>query len=153
MLLPRGVTGLEGRYDGPPSYTDYRSFRGHCHAAAREAGWTVREVLAPHASVACNYGLAVFEFRQSAIAALVNGVFPFLAFAAPPAEGQIKFEYTDCPVLGAAFTRLGYTVLSAAELARPLLTEMWQELAPHEQKRVKYFRPRRVGDVIFNYWD
>ena len=68
MLLPRGVTGIEDRHDGPPSYIDYRAFRGHCYAAAREAGWTVREVLAPHAPIACNYALAVFEFHQSAIA-------------------------------------------------------------------------------------
>ena len=55
--------------------------------------------------------------------------------------------------LGASFEQLGYTVLPAAELARPLTRDMWQGLAPHEQKQLRYFRPRRVGDVIYNYWD
>ncbi len=87
------------------------------------------------------------------IAAALNGVFPLLAFVIPPEERQFKLEFADCPELGATFEQLGYKVLPAVELARPLTREMWQGLGPHEQKDVLYFRPRRVGDVIYNYWD
>jgi hypothetical protein len=147
------VTGIESRKEGPPSYTDYQAFRGHCYVAAREAGWSVREVMAPRQSVACNYALAVLASGESSIAVALNGVFPLLAFAAPPEDGRLDLDFADCPGLGAAFERLGYTVIPAAELARPISQEMWQGLAPHEQKQLRYFRPRRVGDVIYNYWD
>jgi hypothetical protein len=153
VILPRGVTGIEGRTEGTPSFTDYRAFRGHCYAAAREAGWDVREVSAPHREMACNYAWAVLASSDAGLAVVLNGVFPLLAFVSPPAAGQIALDFTDCAALGAAFETLGYTVLSAAELGRPLTREMWQGLAPHEQKRVRYFRPRRVGDVIYNHWD
>jgi hypothetical protein len=153
VLLPRGVTGIESRREGAPSFADFRAFRGHCHAAAREAGWSVREVLAPRQPIACNSALAVFTRRDESIAAALNGVFPLLAFVVPPGEGQLDLDSADCPELGTAFEQLGYTVLPAVELARPLAREMWQGLAPHEQKDVRYFRPRRVGDVIYNYWD
>ena len=103
--------------------------------------------------IACNYALTVFTRREETIAAALNGVFPLLAFMIPPAKGQLELDFADCPELGTAFERLGYKVLSAVELARPLTREMWQGLAPHEQKDVRYFRPRRVGDVIYNYWD
>ncbi|OWK45481.1 hypothetical protein [Fimbriiglobus ruber] len=153
MLLSRGVTGIESRKDGSPSLSDYQAFRGHCYITAREAGWSVREVLAPRQAIACNYALAVFASRESAITAVLNGVFPLLAFADPPTEGQLDLDFVDCAALGSAFEQLGYTVLPAAELSRLLKREMWQGLAPHEQKQVRYFRPRRVGDVIYNYWD
>ena len=153
MILPRGVTGIESRKEGPPSYTDFHAFRGHCYVAARDAGWSVLEVLTPQRPIACNYALAVFTRHKETIAVVLNGVFPFLAFVIPPAEGQIELDFADCPELGTAFEQLGYKVLPAVELARPLAREMWQGLAPHEQKDVRYFRPRRVGDVIYNYWD
>jgi hypothetical protein len=116
-------------------------------------GWSVLGVLAPRQPIACNYALAVFTRHQETIAAVLNGVFPLLAFVTPPTEGQLELDFVDCPELGAAFEQLEYEVLLAVELARPLTREMWQGLAPHEQKDVRYFRPRRVGDVIYNYWD
>ena len=153
MLLLRGVTGIESRKEGAPSFADFRSFHGHCYVAACEAGWSVREVLAPRQSIACNYALAVFTRRKETIAAVLNGVFPLLAFVIPPTDGQLELDFIDCPGLGTAFEQLGYKVQLAVELRRPLTQEMWQGLAPHEQKDVRYFRPRRVGDVIYNYWD
>ena len=128
-------------------------FGAHCYAAAREAGWSVREVLTPRQPIACNYALAVFTRHDLTIAAALNGVFPLLAFAIPPTEGQVVLDFADCPELGIAFEQFGYKVLPAVELARPLTHEMWQGLAPHERKDVRYFRPERVGDVIYNYWD
>ncbi len=68
-------------------------------------------------------------------------------------QGQVVLDFADCPELGIAFEQFGYKVLPAVELARPLTHEMWQGLAPHERKDVRYFRPERVGDVIYNYWD
>ncbi len=153
MLLLRGVTGVESRKEGSPSFTDYGAFRRHCYAVAREASWSVQEVRTPRQAIACNYALAVFASRESAIAAVLNGVFPLLAFATPPAEEQFDLEYADRPELATVFGRLGYTVLPAAELGSPLTREMWQGLAPHEQKQIRYYRPRRVGDVIYNWWD
>jgi hypothetical protein len=104
--------------------------------------------------MACNYALALFSFRDDAIAVVLNGVFPLLVFATPPKEGQLNLDFADCPVLAAEFEQVGvFLIVPAAELSRLLTQEMCQELAPHEQKAVQYFRPRRVGDVIYNHWD
>src|SRR5437899_12159300 len=107
MLLPRGVTGIESRKQGSPSFTDYQSFRGHCYTAAREAGWSVREVLTPRQATACNYAMAVLASGDAAIAVVVNGVFPVLAFATPPADGQLALDFAACPALTAAFEPFG----------------------------------------------
>jgi hypothetical protein len=154
MLLPCGVTGIEGRKEGPPSCSDYRLFRQHCYAVTRGIGGSVHEVLAPRRPMACNYALALLGFRDTTVAVALNGVFPLVAFAGPPAESQDALDFTDCPEVAALFEQFGgYTILPADDLRQPLTREMWQDLAPHEQQRVQYFRPRRVGDVVFNHWD
>ena len=69
-------------------------------------------------------------------------------------EGQITFEYIDCPQLASAFLEVGeYTIATSEELNRPLVREVCKNLSAWERERVRYYRPRRVGDVIFNYWD
>ena len=102
----------------------------------------------------CNYAVAHFEFDDCAIDLLLNLIHPILAFAKRPLEGQIIFEFVDCPKLAEAFSATGiFTIASREELNRPLLQEMWKDLTLAEQKSVRYFRPKRVGDLIFNYWD
>lgn len=36
---------------------------------------------------------------------------------------------------------------------RPLTHDLCRELASYEVKLIRYFRPRRIGEVIFNGWD
>lgn len=148
MLLPPYVTGLYGRKEGPTSLTDYRAFRGHCYSAAREVGGAVRNVLAPRwEDRPCSYGIADIERRDEVVTVMVNGVFPLLGFVTTEGK-RLGLE------LAVSFERLGgYTLLSAEQLDQPLTPEMCQALAEHELKRVKYFRPRCVRDVIFNEWD
>jgi hypothetical protein len=85
---------------------------------------------------------------------LLNAAHPLVAFAKVPADGQGTFEYVDCLKLAVAFREQGeYTVASSEELNQPLLSDMCGDLTPTELRRVRYFRPARVGDVIFNFWD
>jgi hypothetical protein len=154
MILQKGITGLSWGNLQPQATSNYRAFRGHCYEAARESGAFIRSILTPRSVMACNYALAVFDFSDTSVAVLLNEVFPLLAFAVPPAEGQVLLEFVDFPKLAAEFERWGnYTILQAVELLEPLTREMYQELAPMEQKTIRYFRPQRVGDVIYNCWD
>jgi hypothetical protein len=66
----------------------------------------------------------------------------------PYPQNQVKRWALIIPII-----EVLYTVLPATEMDGPLTREMWLGLAPHEQKLVRYFRPRRVGDVVYNYWD
>jgi hypothetical protein len=157
MELRRGITGIQGRKDPPPEppLSNLKAFRSHCHAAAREVGARLGAVQGRSEALgACNYAIARFEFSDSTIAVLLNAVHPILAFARWPAEGQVAIEFVDCPKLAEVFQTLGgYETAASEELNQPLVRKMCKHLTPTEQRRVRYFRPRRVGDVIFNYWD
>jgi hypothetical protein len=157
MELRRGITGIQGRKDPSPAppLSDLKAFRSHCHSAAREVGARLRTVQDRNEALgACNYAIARFELPDATVAVLLNAVHPVLAFAEWPAEGQLAFEYVDCPKLAEVFRTLGgYQIAASEELNQPLVREMCADLTMAEQEHVRYFRPRRVGDVIFNYWD
>jgi hypothetical protein len=153
MELKCGVTGFEGR-EGPfasPPFSDWKTFHSHCYAAARIVCAKVHSIEDPfEGGKVCNYLLARFDFSDCSVTALLNRVYPILGFAKFPAE----VGFIDCPKLAEAFASLGdYTVASGEELNRPLLRELCKDLAPRELKQIQYFRPRTIGDVIFNYWD
>jgi hypothetical protein len=157
MQLLRGITGIYGPNDDPPVVptTDLKAFRSHCYLAARAAEAKVQAIEDRYDGIGiCNFAVAYFEFSDTVVALMLNVVYPVIAFAKCPVEGQIIFEYVDCPKLADEFRSLGeYTIATSAELNQNLVRELWKDLAPVEAKRVRYFRPARVGDVIFNYWD
>ena len=158
MELPLGITGQQGRKDPVPEppFTDLKAFRSHCHHAARVNGATVQTIRDPYEGGSLsNYAVARIQFSDNVVLVLVNQVRPIIAFAkSPSVEWQITFEYIDCPKLADAFLEVGeYTIAPGEVLNRPLLREMCENLAPREKQRVRYYRPARVGDVIFNYWD
>jgi hypothetical protein len=157
MELQLGITGQQGRKDPAPEppLTNLKAFHSHCHHAARVTGAKVQAIRDPYEGGSSgNYAIARIQFSDTVVAVLVNEIRPIIAFAKCPVEGQITFEYIDCPKLADAFLEVGdYTIATSEELNRPLLRETCKSLAPAEQKRVRYYRPARVGDVVFNYWD
>jgi hypothetical protein len=131
-----------------------KAFHSYCHHAARVTGAEVQAIRDPYEGGPSNYAMARIQFSDNVVVVLVNSIRPIIAFAKCPAEGQITFEYIDCPKLADAFLAVGeYAIATSEELNRPLLREMCKNLASAELKRVRYFRPKRVGDVVFNYWD
>jgi len=157
MELQLGITGIYGRKEPAPELppTNLNAFHSHCHHAARVTGAKVQAIRDPYeGGIPSNYAIAYLRCSDTEVAVLINSTRPIIAFAKCPAEGQITFDYIDCPELAAAFLEVGeYSIATSEELNRPLLRAMCKNLAPAELKRVRYFRPARVGDVIFNYWD
>jgi hypothetical protein len=158
MDLQPGVTGIQDAREGPFSrqpVPDLRCFRSNCYEAARLAGATVLTVEDPSDfGLLRSYLTAHFKFSDRVVMATLNRYYPILAFAEASAERQVVLEYVDCPKLAEAFKALGpYTVATREELRQPLTRERCKDLTPTEQACVRYFRPARVGDVIFNYWD
>ena len=157
MELQLGITGIQGRKDPAPEppLTNLKAFHSHCHHAARVTGARLQAIRDPYeGGIPSNYAIARIQFSDTEVAVLINSTRPIIAFAKCPAEWQITFEFIDCPKLAAAFLEVGeYSIATSEELNRPVLRELCKNLAPAELKSVRSFRPARIGDVIFNYWD
>ncbi|MFD4707853.1 hypothetical protein ACFWM3_23830 [Gottfriedia sp. NPDC058432] len=46
-----------------------------------------------------------------------------------------------------------YIVLSKKELNEPLLLKSENELNSAELNQMAYWKPNRIGEVLFNHWD
>jgi hypothetical protein len=153
MELPRGVTGFRSQSDSFLPNVDLRAFRQHCVAAARELNGSVLEMPPPETRVA-NFAAALIHLPFAHVTALINCHFPFLAFADPTQDGETVLTFRDCPKLADAISRLGsYTVLTCDQLTQALTEECWRNLAAVEKDQIRYWKPARIGDVIYNFWD
>jgi hypothetical protein len=154
VKLPQGVTGFRsGKHALSVQETDLRTFRGHCYSAARALAGTVLGFAAPY-SYSNNFAVGSLDVKPVPVAILLNAHFPLIGFAEPPAIGELALRFVDTPALVEMFRSFGvYQVLDRAALEQPLTPEAVAELAKAELAQFKYWRPKRVGDVIFNCWD
>ena len=156
MKLRKGITGFRHVDDPPLPTIDLRSFRSHCFAAARMLGGRVSHLAPKSGGVGANFTWAVLELPAGTVAVLVNLHFPVVGIAHPwgdaRPDGPVRF--IDCEPLACVFEEMGrYEVVSQTELERSTRPEERRQLSPTEVKQVKYWKPTRVGDIVFNSWD
>jgi hypothetical protein len=152
-MLRKGITGFSevGEVRPEPGFS-FGDFKAAVYSAARAVGGRVAETRP--AGITPNFHQALVELTKERLSVLCNSVFPVIAFCEPIPEGECKTTFRDCPELAAALAKLGsWEIASAADLAAPLSPKELSQLAPYEQKEVKYWRCRSIGRVIFNWFD
>jgi hypothetical protein len=153
--LRRGITGFRDVDERPLPACDLSTFRKHCHTAARSLdGRVVKNTRFPEA-VAANFAMVLVELSGGPIAVLLNCHFPVVGFAVPPRKGDTgHLRFVDCDGIAAILRATGeYEVLSRTELERTVSPKDLEQLSAAEIKQAEYWRPARVGDVVFNSWD
>lgn len=150
LILPRGITGFfEGRGEAPAG-ADPKSFARACHAAAQQ--WSGRVEGFETAEVARNYHRSVLRRRGAAIAVLCNAHFPWIALA--EAGDVLPLRFVEDGDLAARIEdAMPCRVMSPSSLEAPPDPESLADLSPAEFEQVRYWRPRRLGDIVFNFWD
>jgi hypothetical protein len=107
-------------------------------------------------SVVANFTSAVLDLPTGAVAVLMNLHFPILGLTSPW-EGEWSggvLRFVDCGQLAGVFEEMGgYEMVSRDELERPVRPAELCHLSSAEMEQVKYWKPTRVGDIVFNYWD
>jgi hypothetical protein len=85
---------------------------------------------------------------------LCNTILPLIGFAQSGAPGYFQPEFRDASVLAAAFAEVGgFEVLRAKFLESYPTAELLADLSAVELEQVRYWRPQRIGDIVFNHWD
>lgn len=99
-----------------------------------------------------NFYCAQVEISRELIYILLNEHYPYLTFVSSVEFEDIKF--IDVPALHAlfdAFYQVTGTVELNASVDQSLLMKM--ELNSAEVEQIAYWKPRTIGQIIFNYWD
>lgn len=155
MKLRAGISGF--RHSGDPELPmcDLKRFFSCCREAAHELGGRVLRTGHESEGVAASFAKVTLEIPAGELAVLLNRHFPVVGFAAPLADGEAApFQFKDCEELADVFRKSGeYDVATQDDLERSFHESDWSQLLPAEIAQVRYWRPRRIGDVVFNFWD
>lgn len=127
------------------------------YAVARDCGWRVLEF--HWRPVYCTLHMCFVQRQREndSIAILIGGDAPIVALSATSHLNE-AFRYVDDAAFDTAIS--GYApsvhVLPASELARELSAadvDWLRSLGEGMSYNLNYWRPRTVGEVIFNTWD
>lgn len=145
MKLPSGITGFYEKQNKPPTM-DGHQFKQICFSQVKGIGGMVIKFKEPEGT---NFFDVEVSFRHTNIHILLNAHYPFLAFASLVDFDHIRF--VDESNLTTLFMQF-YRVLTVAELNKPL-RQLDNGLNQAEWEQIAYWKPERIGDIIFNYWD
>ncbi|HEX8864367.1 MAG TPA: hypothetical protein VF821_01805 [Lentzea sp.] len=131
--------------------TGVKQFRSLCFEAARRTGGEVERWSAPE--VVPNFHEVHITYRDNRGTIVVLWTAAGDVALTASTEPLQPIEFIDDAALTAVFEGLpggGVRVWTRAELERPFKAAEWPGLDPRD---VRYWRPERVGDVLFNWWD
>jgi hypothetical protein len=157
MILPNGVTGFYGAKHNKPPTIDVKQFKQICFSLISRNGGEVLNFKESH--TATNFLDVEVEIPNRYLHILLNVHYPYMAFAFDVEYGKISFM--DEPELSKQFSPF-YDVLDTKELNIPVMLRLGSknsivqndnELNSYELAQIAYWKPERIGDIIFNDWD
>jgi len=157
MNLPNGVTGFYSSIVNKPNEIDEKQFKNICFNLVRKNQGRILDI--DESNLATNFLKVKMNIFNREMYVLLNAYYPFLAFASTVEFQHINF--IDDPVLSKDFIPF-YKVLSKEELNEPLdirtskgkvSLENTNRLSSSELEQILFWKPKKVGEVIFNFWD
>jgi len=157
LVLPRGITGFFTLGESVP-WVDLQELKRTGYAAARALGGTVRGLEPAEAGPIRNFHvlrlrLGAREAGGTEMTVLCNAHHPWLAVVAA-GEVFTPFTFRDMPAVARAPGLWeNFRVLTSQELEAAPEAAMLAKLSSAETMQLRYWRPKRLGDIIFNLWD
>lgn len=146
-LLTPGISGF-----GSTAEIGLTDFKRAVYAAAHREGAVVTAFVV-HDGVTPSFHQASVTFGAESLLILCNRYRPIIAFP-DRLENASVGSFISAPKLFAeVMVSFGVVVADAAELNRRLNAHDLESLSPVERQQVKYWKPKRVGDIIFHWWD
>lgn len=143
--LPQGITGFDCG-----DVQKWSEVRKSLVAAVWAAGGKVERELACNDKVEPNYHFIVTSSR----AVLVHSVFKLVACADTKEIPYMEVPFADWPALEEELSSVAeWKYLTADFLNQPLSSQHTTNLGEGEMQQVQYWKPKSVGNLIFNNWD
>ncbi|HWL26057.1 MAG TPA: hypothetical protein VNR38_20285 [Ureibacillus sp.] len=148
MKLPYGITGFYNVKEVPPPSVEEKRFKDICYAVLLHHNGTV---LSFHTQLgATNFYQVQVKVFNRLIYILLNAHYPIIAFATEVKDSYILF--TDESILSQGFSPY-YTVYSKEELSKTFSLNTEHSLNDAELQQIAYWKPEKIGDLLFNFWD
>ena len=155
LPLPRGISS--GMKVPDDAVIGFNTFKSACEHGTRLLRGKLENSYDAYAAPHFSYHEATisYDFGRKSCRVLCSVFYPVIAFAAAgPPRDSCDLAFTDNEMLRTVIgEKLDGYVLSAEDANRGITQALIELLDEAEKKDVRYWNPRRVGDVIFNQWD
>jgi hypothetical protein len=153
MQVPRGITGFYTAKDPPLPTFAVQDFTTIGYAVARSLGATViHRDLHPHA--ARSYSILILQAGHERWSLLGHAIHPIIASVAEAINEYVSSRpFADLPSLAAIAPDFGVTTYPAQFLNHAVDPRWLTNLAAVEMREIRGWKPQRMGDIIFNFWD
>ncbi|MGW2146084.1 hypothetical protein ACWCOT_17390 [Nonomuraea bangladeshensis] len=148
--LERGVTGFRHVSEPPVPETEPRRCRRAWSAAARRARGQVGDFA--EREYPQSFHSATINDRDGAHLALFQAQVPLVAFVSDR-RWAYSDEFLDPPAWAVALSPFGFTVLGTSLLMSPLTKVDTTALSAAEWREIEYWKPKTLGELLFNAWD
>jgi len=154
-MVPTGATGFRHHKAAPLPETDPRAIARLSHELARNLGGTVEQIIPPSpTSTFYSVMLAHGHHDARRVTVLFHRHLPLLALVAHPPRGLDDLSIIDDPVASAAMPdHTGFQLLTPGQLAAPVTRADLSQLAAPELDQIASWKPKTIGEVLFNLWD
>ncbi len=154
-MLLNGITGFHCREEDKPPNVNGEKYKSLCFSLARLIDEKVIAFTDPQ------YPTNFYKVKLSNdIYILLNAHYPYISFATFVEYGKVVFINES--TLYKAFSSSNYRVLTTTELNKPLrlfaksgqvIIENGNNLNEAELSQIKQWRPKTIGEIIYNFWD
>ena len=157
LLLPPNISGFYCS-KSPEHKSDLQMFQKYSYTVASLTGSRIVSAELP-AGYPMNYARITFRLSDSShtntkVAVLLNTIHPYMAFVSPMPGKAVNTCFIDALVLANVYHSFSqYEILSAAQAQTPLEPAHYQKLNKAELSQIRSWRPKTVGEVVFNDWD
>ncbi|WP_233880077.1 hypothetical protein [Virgibacillus halodenitrificans] len=152
MILLAGITGFQ-----PAPSTKEKDFKAICYSSLDSDGVEFVETK----GFVKNFYECVIKMKSKRVHALLNSQYPFIAFTSSRQVDELNFPFIDDVKLSNIFSPY-YEVLCFEQLNEPvryhrqcknIILDNENTLHQVELKQLAYWKPKTVGEIVFNYWD
>lgn len=147
MKLPPGITGF---FDGGSSFQmmDSKKFRSICYDVSLHPA--IKLLTIQEATYPVNYICAKFVFYNEPIQVVMNAYYPLFTATVIAENGH--FVFCDLPEEFRLFEK-HYQCITVEDLDKIIEEHYLEQLSEVERQQVAFWKPERLGEVIFNAWD
>lgn len=144
-MLPNGITGFRDLDHPYVAEQEKKGFQKLCYSIATRYHCMVASF--DFDLTGKNFYSAEIKTKQGSLYLLENAYYPWIAFAK-------NCDYTEIELIESPFdlTEQNIYMLTLSELGQD-----WHgfvsQLGEAEREQIKYWKPKTIGDIIFNFWD
>jgi len=151
MIMRKGITGFFRR--NPLSEFPLPKFQQIAFACAVRCGFTVAGL--SERGVTPNFHSALLVRWDEKLLMLGHSIYRIIAFAEPHEDFSCELTFRDATDLRECLVEMypEFTIASTTELSLGIQASDLQMLDRAEVEQVKYWKPRTVGELAFNWWD